>query len=51
VIQHEKEHAKYRKLVSNAYSMTSLKDFEPYVGEIVDQFVEVCGGSLSQRSQ
>ena len=27
----EATHSKYRKLVSNAYSMTSLKAYEPYV--------------------
>lgn len=41
-IQEESKHAKYRKLVANAYSMSSLKDYEPYVDEMVQRLVEVC---------
>ena len=41
-IPDEKTHSQYRKLVSNAYSMTSLKGYEPYVDEMVNRFVEVC---------
>lgn len=38
----EATHSKYRKLVSNAYSMTSLKAYEPYVDDILNRFIEVC---------
>jgi cytochrome P450 len=41
-IPDEKTHSQYRKLVSNAYSMTSLKGYEPYVDDMVNRFVEVC---------
>lgn len=42
-MQEESEHAQHRRLVANAYSMTSLKAYEPYVEELVDRFIEVCG--------
>ncbi len=38
----EKTHSQYRKLVSNAYSMSSLKAYEPYVDLMVNRLVEVC---------
>ncbi|KIX00582.1 uncharacterized protein Z518_09647 [Rhinocladiella mackenziei CBS 650.93] len=41
-IPDEKTHAKYRKLVSNAYSLTSLRGYEPYVDEMVNRLVQVC---------
>jgi cytochrome P450 len=41
-IQDENVHSQYRKLVSFAYSMSSLKGYEPYVDEMVNRFVEVC---------
>ncbi|KAJ5135232.1 uncharacterized protein N7515_004510 [Penicillium bovifimosum] len=41
-IPEEHVHAKYRKLVSNAYSMSSIKGYEPYVDQTVARFVEVC---------
>lgn len=41
-IPDEHTHSKYRKLVSNAYSMSSIKGYEPYVYQMVARFVEVC---------
>ncbi len=41
-IQDEQTHSKYRKLVANAYSMSSIKGYEPYVDDMVARFVEVC---------
>ena len=41
-MQDEKLHSQYRKWVSNAYSMSSLKGYEPYDDEMVSRFVEVC---------
>lgn len=35
-------HSKYKKLVSNAYSMAALKDYEPYVDEMINRFTAVC---------
>lgn len=40
-IPDEATHSKYRRLVSNAYSMSSMKGYEPYVDEILDRYVEV----------
>lgn len=41
-ISSETTHSQYRKLVSNAYSMSSLKGYEPYVDEMIDRFMQVC---------
>ena len=41
-MEDEKTHSQYRKLVSNAYSMSSLKGYEPYVDDMVDRMVQVC---------
>lgn len=35
----EKIHGKQRSLISSAYSMTSLKDLEPYVDDCVRKFL------------
>lgn len=40
-ISDETTHAKYKRLVSNAYSMSSMKAYEPYVDEMVGKFVGV----------
>ena len=41
-MEDEKTHSQYRKLVSNAYSMSSLKGYEPYVDDMVNRMVQVC---------
>lgn len=41
-ISSETTHSQYRKLVSNAYSMSSLKGYEPYVDEMINRFMQVC---------
>ena len=41
-IPDETTHSKYRKLVSNAYSLSSIKAYEPYVDEMTDKLVRVC---------
>ncbi|KAL3484492.1 cytochrome P450 [Aspergillus germanicus] len=41
-IPDEQTHSKYRKLVSHAYSMTSIKGYGPYVDRMVRKFIEVC---------
>ncbi|KAJ9606314.1 hypothetical protein H2200_009275 [Cladophialophora chaetospira] len=49
-IADEKTHSQYRKLVSNAYSMTSLKGYEPYVDDMVKRFVEACNNHANTRT-
>jgi len=39
----EKVHGKQRSLISQAYSMTSLKDLEPYVDGSVNKFLDNMG--------
>ncbi|KEF59855.1 uncharacterized protein A1O9_04703 [Exophiala aquamarina CBS 119918] len=41
-IPDETTHSKYRKLVSNAYSLSSIKAYEPYVDEMINRLVHVC---------
>lgn len=41
----EKLHGKQRSLISSAYSMTSLKDLEPYVDDSVKRFLD----AMSER--
>ncbi|KIV89667.1 hypothetical protein PV10_07052 [Exophiala mesophila] len=40
-ISDETTHAKYKRLVSNAFSMSSMKAYEPHVDEMVGKFVGV----------
>jgi hypothetical protein len=40
-IPDEATHSTYRKLVSSAYSMSALKDYEPYIDEITDRWLAV----------
>ncbi|KAL1303437.1 hypothetical protein AAFC00_006826 [Neodothiora populina] len=44
----EKLHGKQRSLISSAYSMTSLKDLEPYVDDCVRKFMDVMDGLQGQ---
>ncbi|KAL2880404.1 hypothetical protein SGCOL_004121 [Colletotrichum sp. CLE4] len=48
-IQDEALHSRYRRLVSNAYSLTSLKAYEPYVDELIAKFVEVCNSHVEEK--
>lgn len=41
-IPDETTHSKYRKLVSNAYSLSSIKAYEPYVDEMTEKLMRVC---------
>jgi cytochrome P450 len=41
VILDEETHAKYRRPVQHAYSLTSLKGYEPYVDDIIRTLVDV----------
>ena len=44
----EKIHGKQRSYISSAYSMTSLKDLEPYVDNCVSKFLEKMGTMQNQ---
>ncbi|OAL36511.1 hypothetical protein AYO20_04127 [Fonsecaea nubica] len=46
----EKTHSQYRRLVSNAYSLSSLKGYEPYVDEMVNRLVEVFDGHAADHT-
>ncbi|KXH26155.1 benzoate 4-monooxygenase cytochrome P450 [Colletotrichum simmondsii] len=48
-IQEETIHSRYRRLVSNAYSMTSLKAYEPYVDELISKFINVCENHAEKK--
>ncbi|KAK1641455.1 hypothetical protein BDP81DRAFT_418950 [Colletotrichum phormii] len=48
-IQDEALHSRYRRLVSNAYSLTSLKAYEPYVDELIAKFVEICNSHIEEK--
>lgn len=37
----EQKHARYRRPIQNAYSLTNLKNYEPYVDEEINTLVEV----------
>lgn len=39
----EQTHAKYKKLVAESYSMSSLKGFEPDVDEMIARWLDVFG--------
>jgi hypothetical protein len=41
VIQDEERHAKYRRPIQHAYSLASLKGYEPYVDDIIQTLVDV----------
>lgn len=40
-IRNEQKHASYRRPIQNAYSLSSLKAYEPAVDEMIDKLVEV----------
>lgn len=40
-IKDDNTHAKYRKLVSNAYAMSSMSSFEPRVNEMISRLSDV----------
>lgn len=44
----ENIHGKQRSLISQAYSMSSLKDLEPYVDDCVRQFLDAMEGMQNQ---
>lgn len=44
----EKEHAKHRRAVGNAYAMSSVLDSEPYVDQCSDLFMERLGEMARQ---
>lgn len=41
VIRDEQRHAKYRRPVQHAYSLSSLKGYEPYVDDVIGTLVDV----------
>lgn len=41
-IRDEMTHGQYRKMISNAFSLSSLKAYEPCIDEMVNRFMEVC---------
>ena len=38
----ERTHGTYRKMVSNAFSLSALKAYEPCIDQQVNRFLEVC---------
>ncbi|KAK1730007.1 cytochrome P450, partial [Colletotrichum acutatum] len=48
-IQEETIHSRYRRLLSNAYSMTSLKAYEPYVDELISKFINICENHAEKK--
>lgn len=47
----EHEHAKFRRPVQNAYSLTNLKGYEPYVDEIIEMLVTVLDYHAANQKQ
>jgi hypothetical protein len=41
-IRDERTHGNYRKMISNAYSLSSLKAYEPCIDQQITRFMEVC---------
>ena len=47
----EHEHAKFRRPIQNAYSLTNLKGYEPYVDEIINMLVSVLDRHVADQKQ
>lgn len=47
----ETEHARVRRPIQNAYSLTNLKGYEPYVDEIINMLVNVLDRYAGDQKQ
>lgn len=47
----ENEHARYRRPIQNAYSLSNLKGYEPYVNEVIGKLATVLDRHVRDQTQ